>query len=218
MSSLHSLKLLPLTIDSSTKSLTITPSSSSSSSTTSHPTDLPASLLKIAAIHQQILSLDPPNQIPPPPQLVHPKRSAQVAKLRESANAAFKKSAFADAIKLYTLAIKMAADRPAWEPVGLVREELSVLYGNRAQAQMGLRAWVEGANDAECSVKCKPAANEKGWWRKGRCLVEMGRWEDAGAWVEKGLKIEEYKVDGELGRLGKEIRERIEGAERKGRK
>ena len=214
MSRLHSFNLLPITIDPATKALSL----SSSSSSHSHiPTELPESLTKITGTHRQLLSVEAPNQIPPPPQLVHPKRSAQVTKLRESANASYKKEAYPEAIRLYSLAIQMATDRPPWEPAGLVREELSVLYGNRSQAHMGMRSWVEGANDAQVSVKCKAVANEKGWWRRGKCLTEMGRWEDALLWVEKGLKFEEYKDEGELGKLAKEIRERVDRPPRKGK-
>ncbi|PWY85850.1 hypothetical protein BO94DRAFT_557259 [Aspergillus sclerotioniger CBS 115572] len=126
-----------------------------------------------------------------------PARSAQVTKLRDSANAAFRKSNHADAARLYTYAIDMAIGRPGWEPVTLAREELAGLYSNRAQAWMSQRKWPEGLVDARCSVESKPVGNVKAWWRGGRCLVEMGRWEEAKGLVEKGLEVEGRGGEGE---------------------
>ena len=109
-----------------------------------------------------------------------------------------------EAIKLYTYGVEMALGRPAWEPSALVREEAGVLFANRAQAYMVRGMWAEGAADAETSVELKRGGNGKAWWRRGRCLVEMGRWEEAGRWVEAGLEVEGN--EGELAGLAKEIR------------
>lgn len=91
---------------------------------------------------------------------------------------------------MYALAIEMALGRPAWEPVGLVREELSALYANRAQAYMQQQLWAEAWVDAQLSVECNEQGNGKAWWRGGKCLVEMGRWEEAQKWITKALDIE----------------------------
>lgn len=145
---------------------------------------------------------------------MNPKRSAQIAKLRESANTAFKKSAYEDAARLYTYAIDMAAGRPGWEPVGLVREELAPLYANRAQAFMSSQNWAEGWVDAQLSVECAETGNAKAWWRGGKCLAEMGRWEEAKEWLDKALEVEGRNSDG-----AKEIRGLlVEVEERSGRK
>ena len=83
---------------------------------------------------------------------VNPKRTIQINKLRESGNTAYKKGSFPEAANLYGLALRMASDRPPWEASGLVREELSGLYSNRAQAYMAQQMWAEAAVDAEVSV------------------------------------------------------------------
>lgn len=113
-----------------------------------------------------------------------------------------------EAIKLYTYGIEMALGRPTWEPAQLVREEAGVLYANRAQAYMAAQMWAEGAADGETSVEMKRAGNGKAWWRRGRCLCEMGRWEEAQLWVKQGLEVEGN--EGELAGLLKEINAHLE--------
>ncbi|KAJ9642993.1 hypothetical protein H2201_006387 [Coniosporium apollinis] len=180
--------LLPLHLDPSTKAV-----SSSSSTTTSAA--LTTELTALNLLHRSLLSLDTPNGVPPPPVPVNPKRSAQIGKLRETGNTSFRKGAHADAIRMYSLGIDMALGRPGWEPSGLVREEVSGLYANRAQAHMALQQWAEGAVDAECSVEMKRVGNAKGWWRRGRCLFEMGRLEEAREWVGQALEFEAGEQD-----------------------
>lgn len=102
----------------------------------------------------------------------------------------------------------MALTRPPWEPSGLVRDEASGLYANRAQAYMALQNWPEGAIDAEASVEAKKVGNAKAWWRRGRCLMEMGRWEEAREWVGRGLEVEGNEDD--LVGLMKELDARAE--------
>ena len=65
-----------------------------------------------------------------------------------------------------------------------------MLLANRAQAYMSKQDWPEGAADAESSVEMKRTGNAKAWWRRGKCLTEMGRWEEAAEWVRKGLEVE----------------------------
>ncbi|KAF6226798.1 hypothetical protein HO173_012302 [Letharia columbiana] len=189
--------LLPIQMDPASKSL--------SSPTRTLDPDLTA----LNALHRAILAL--PNQIPPPPTNVNPKRSAQVQKMRDQGNASLRTGKSSppsaaqaqEAIKLYTYGIEMATGRPGWEPSALVKEEAGVLFANRAQAYMAARMWPEGAADAETSVELKRAGNGKAWWRRGRCLCEMGRWEEAGRWVRGGLEVEGNEQD--LSGLAKEI-------------
>lgn len=101
----------------------------------------------------------------------------------------------------------MALTRPLWEPSGLVRDEVAGLYANRAQAHMALQNWVEGAVDAETSVEAKRVGNAKAWWRKGKCLIEMGRLEEAREWVGKGLEMEGNEAD--LVNLQKDIEAKL---------
>lgn len=179
---------LPLTIDPQTKAV-----SSTTSSLTDH-------LDELNRFHRQIIALETPNQNIPAPAPVNPKRSVQIGKLRESGNASFKKGAFAEAVKMYDLAIRMALDRPPWEASGLVREELSALHVNRAQALMGQQSWPEAALDAKISTEMKRVGNVKGWWRRGQCLKEMGRLDEARDWLRQGIEFE--RAGPEKGNLG----------------
>ncbi|KAF2198061.1 hypothetical protein GQ43DRAFT_176280 [Delitschia confertaspora ATCC 74209] len=199
MESPDTFTLLPLHMDPTTKTI--------SSTQNPVPHALEAELASLNTLHRSLLSVDTPTGTPPPPVPVNPKRSAQITKLRESGNNEFRKSNYAMAIRMYSLAIEMALGRPGWEPSGLVREEVSGLYANRAQANMALGNWAEGAVDAECSVEMKKVGNAKGWWRRGRCLLEMGRLEEGLEWVGKALEFE--ASEGDLLGLKREIETKI---------
>ena len=186
--------LLPLHLDPTSKAI----------SASSNSRALNEELQTLNNLHRSLLTLESP--VPPPPVPVNPKRSANITKLRESGNNEFRKGKHPEAIKMYTLGLQMALTRPLWEPSGLVRDEVAGLYANRAQSHMALQNWVEGAVDAEASVEAKRVGNAKAWWRKGRCLMEMGRLEEARDWVGRGLEIEGSETD--LVGLLKEIEQR----------
>jgi translocation protein SEC72 len=173
MDDIESFTLLPIHLDPTSKAIT---SSSNSRA-------LQEELTNLNNLHRALLNLESP--IPPP----------QITKLRESGNTEFRKAKHAEAIKFYGLGLQMALTRPLWEPTGLVRDEVASLYANRAQAHMALQNWAEGAIDAEASVEAKKAGNAKAWWRKGRCLMEMGRLEEAKEWVGRGLEMEGNEAD-----------------------
>ncbi|KAK0614792.1 Translocation protein sec72 [Lasiodiplodia hormozganensis] len=189
---------LPLHMDPQTKAI----------SAHNVPAAVQRELEELNQLHRQFLTLETPGQTPPPPVPVNPKRSAGITKLREAGNAAFKKGQYAEAAKCYTMAIELAAGRPPWEPSGLVREELSGLYANRAQAYMSLQDWASGAVDAETSVDLKRVQNAKAWWRRGRCLLEMGRAKEARDWVIQAREFEPNEAD--LQTLAKDIDAAIE--------
>lgn len=195
----------PLIIDPSSKAISL--SSNAGGYTASQTSALNAELAALNILHRSLLTLDPPT-IPPPPIPLNPKRSAQIAKLRDSANTAFRKNNTAEAVKLYSLAIDMAQSRPGWEPVAVAREELAALYSNRAQAFMSQQDWVEGLLDSKASVEAKPMGNVKAWWRGGKCLVEMARWEEAKTLVHRGVEIEGKASEG-----GKELLALLEEVE-----
>jgi translocation protein SEC72 len=197
MSDLDTFTLLPLRIDPQSKAV----------SSTSSDKALDAELSMLNVLHRSLVGLEGPSPVPPPPIPVNPKRSANVTKLRESGNAEFRKGRVAEAIRFYTLGLQMALTRPLWEPSQLVREEVAALYSNRAQAHMAMQAWAEGAVDGEASVEAKRAGNAKAWWRRGRCLMEMGRLEEAREWVGKGVEMEGQEA--ELVALLKELDEKI---------
>ncbi|KAJ4302045.1 hypothetical protein N0V88_002181 [Collariella sp. IMI 366227] len=157
--------------------LTIDPKSKAISTPTPSNRVLEAELAALNTLHRALHALEPPH-------------SANLSKLRESGNAEYRRGHYPEAIKLYTLGLQMALTRPAWEPSQLVREEAHALYSNRAQAHMHLGNWAEGAVDAEASVEAKRQGNAKAWFRRGKCLVEMGRLHEAREWVGKGLEFE----------------------------
>ncbi|KAK4191287.1 hypothetical protein QBC35DRAFT_487856 [Podospora australis] len=195
MSDQDTFTFIPLVMDPKSKAI------SSATSPTSKA--LEAELLALNNLHRSLHGLDAPHVVPPPPVPVNPKRSAQVTKLRESGNTEYRKGNHAEAIKFYTLGLQMALTRPPWEPSQLVREEVHQLYSNRAQAHMQKQNWVEGAIDAEASVACKSQGNAKAWFRRGKCLLEMGRVQDARNAVAKALEFE--GEEGGLAELKKEI-------------
>ncbi|KAI9750156.1 MAG: hypothetical protein M1815_001946 [Lichina confinis] len=171
-------------------------------------------LAALNQLHRAVVGLD--GGAPPPPVPVNPKRSAQINKLRESGNASFRKGAYGDAIRMYTFGLEMALGRPPWEPAGLVRDEVAALYANRAQAHMAMQAWADAMVDAGTSVEMKRVGNAKGWWRRGRCLLEMGRLDEARDWVGRALEFEGHESD--LAGLMKEIESLIERREKGGSK
>ncbi|KAF4121943.1 translocation protein SEC72 [Geosmithia morbida] len=167
-------------------------------------------LEQLNTLHRSLISTTEavsPHGVPLPPVPVNPKRSANISKLRDNGNAEYRKARYEDALKLYTLGIQMAQGRPVWEPSALVREELSGLYANRAQAYMALQQWPEGAVDAQTSVDIRRVGNAKAWWRRGKCLQEMGRLEEARSWVKQGLEVEGEEA--ELMSLLKDINSRL---------
>lgn len=204
MADLTHFDMLPLAVDPESNAI--------SSSTNSR--SLNAELAALNALHRTLLSspeaTHPKTNVPLPPVPVNPKRSANITKLRDNGNAEYKKQKYAEAHQLYTLGIQMAVSRPSWEPSAIAREELSGLYANRAQASMALGNWAEAAVDAETSVEVRKQGNAKAWWRKGKCLLEMGRLEDAREWVKKALELEGQEA--ELTALLKEIDDKITAA------
>ncbi|KAF5989265.1 translocation [Fusarium coicis] len=201
MSDLTHFDLLPLQMDPQSKA--ISPQQPSRT--------LNAELEALNTLHRSLLNVESPTGAPPPPVPVNPKRTAQVTKLRDSGNNEYRKGKYPEAIKYYTLGFQMAMQRPMWEPSQLVREEISGILANRAQAHMAMQNWAEGAVDAHASVEARWVGNAKAWWRRGRCLAEMGRLEEARDWVRRGLEVE--GEEGELVQLLKDLEERIEKQE-----
>ncbi|KAL1887160.1 hypothetical protein Sste5346_010403 [Sporothrix stenoceras] len=200
MSELDTFTFYPLRMDPKTKEL------SSIEPTRALDNELTA----LNTLHRTLQNIEGGAPVPPPPIPVNPKRTANVNKLRDSGNADFRKGRYAEAIKFYTLGLQMALTRPVWEPPQLVHEEVATLYANRAQAHMATQNWPEGAVDAEASVEAKKTGNAKAWWRRGKCLLEMGRLEEAQEWVRRGLEMEGEEHD--LLGLRVEIQSRLDKA------
>lgn len=193
------IEVLPLELDAQTKAV--------SASRLAGNKALQTELAALNTLHRTLLGLETASQVPPAPIPVNPKRSAQVTKLRDSGNDCYRRSKYDEAIKFYGLGLQMALARPPWEPQQLVREEVAALFANRAQAYMSLQRWAEGAVDAEASVEAKRVGNAKAWWRRGRCLTEMGRLDEAREWVSRGLEMEgeEAELKTLLGEIEKKL-------------
>ncbi len=207
---------IPLHLDPTTKAISAISSSSLDSETLT-------AINNLNALHTTLKTLETPNQIPPPPVHVNPKRSAQIQKLKDSASTSQRKGLYPEAVRLWSFAIDMASGRPAWEPAGLVREELSILYVARGQSYAGDSKWVEAWKDAEMSVECKAGpqqlpngqkgpGNVKAWVLGGRCLGEMGRWGEVVEWLEKGVEVEGVSNAPGQGEDGKEMLRMLDAA------
>ena len=194
MADLDHFDLLPLQMDAQSKAI----------SSSGRSRQVAAELEQLNTLHRAMVTMESTQHgVPPPPVPVNPKRTGQVTKLRDNGNAEYRKNKYEEAIRLYSLGIQMALQRPMWEPAALVREEVSGLLANRAQAHMALQNWPEGGVDAEASVEARRVGNAKAWWRRGKCLLEMGRLDEAREWAKKGLEVE--GEEGELVALLKEI-------------
>lgn len=182
---------LPVHIDAATKQVSVLSSDQATQDAIAFVNDL----------HTQFKGLETANNVPPPPVPVNPKRTAQINKLRDTAAQAAKKGNHAEAIRVLTVALQMAFTRPDWEPSGLKREELAVLYLSRAGSNAENRDWVEAHRDAICSTECKKGpsrtpqgqmipGNPTAWTIAGKALLEMGRTGEAVELLQKGVETE----------------------------
>lgn len=145
----------------------------------------------------------PPSPAKPPP----PQRSAQISKLKDSGNAAFKAHKFNEAIRFYSLAIDMALARPPWEAAALCRDETVILLCNRSAAKFALNEFAESLADAEAVVELKKPW-PKGHFRKCKALQAMGRLEEAKIAIELGLMYDPNDNDCNI--VLREIKKAIE--------
>jgi translocation protein SEC72 len=196
-SSLDTFNVLPITMDETTKAL----------SANSNDPILIRELEEVNNLHRALKSIpEVTDGVPPAPSQVGPKRSALIERMRQTGNNAFRKQNYAEAIDLYSHAISMALTRPGWEPSPLLRGELQQLYANRAQAHIGIANWPEALADANASIDFKRVGNAKAHWRKGKCLKEMGRLEEARDALEYGL---EFGSDPELSNMLRDVNEML---------
>ena len=95
--------------------------------------------------------------------------------LKDKGNAEFKVGNYDAAIGHFSSAIKL--------------EPSHVLYSNRSACNCGLRKYDDALKDAESCIGLKGDWG-KGYGRKGAALHGMGRFDDAVAAYEAGLKVE----------------------------
>ncbi|CAG8504395.1 13310_t:CDS:1 [Racocetra fulgida] len=138
------------------------------------------------ALHKSLLQI---NGDIPPPNAINQKLANQINSLREEGNKYYKAQNYPEAIKLYSLAIEMAFQRPVWEPCELTRRDVSTCLINRAAAHMAINSWLNAYIDAEWGIRIKPDY-VKGYFRKGKALMEMKRYDEAVQAFEIGLGFE----------------------------
>ncbi|GAA5803034.1 hypothetical protein EDC94DRAFT_693268 [Helicostylum pulchrum] len=127
----------------------------------------------------------------PAPNAPNPTRNAQVTRLKEEGNKYFKQNNYIEAIRFYTMAVDLSWSRPLWEPLAFqyVREELAPVLSNRSAAYLSLENYVEAYVDAEMVTRLKREWS-KGWFRKGKALVGLGRVAEAAEAFETGLRFD----------------------------
>ncbi len=143
----------------------------------------------INALTRSLKALPPQVPFPPPPNMVPPQRSLAITKAKEDGNAAFKKGELAEAIKMYTLAVDVAASRPLWESHQIACNELSAVLANRSAALAEVKDYISALCDAEAVIKLKRPWS-KGHYRKGKALAGLGRHREAREAYEVGMQFD----------------------------
>lgn len=131
---------------------------------------------------------------PPPPQSVNPNRSKQVEISKKQGNDAFKAGNWGDALKLYSMSLDMAASRPPWEPAALANDEMAVLLCNRSAAFFGAELFAEAYADAHACIELKKPWM-KGYFRKAKACIKLGRYREAKEVLRAGLTYEPHSED-----------------------
>ncbi|CAG8500691.1 3055_t:CDS:1 [Acaulospora colombiana] len=137
------------------------------------------------SLHKSLLQI---NGNIPPPNAVNERLSRQIMGLKEEGNKQFKAENYLEAIRLYTLAIEMAFQRPMWEPHEITAHDVSICLSNRSAAYMGIKSWVNAYVDAEWGIRIK-SDYVKGYFRKGKALMAMRRYDEAIKAFEVGLEF-----------------------------
>ena len=87
------------------------------------------------------------------------------------------------------MALDMAASRPPWEPAAMASDEMSVLLSNRSAAFMGAELYAEAYADAHACIELKKAWT-KGYFRKAKACIKLGKYKEAKDVLETGLTYE----------------------------
>lgn len=146
--------------------------------------------------HNQLAaSIKPLAELPPPNKPV-PSVNAEVNRLKMEGNTAYKTLKYTEAITHYSAAVDLAWSRPLWEPLAFqfVREELAPILSNRSAAHVALHDYVRALVDAEIVTQLKTDWS-KGWFRKGKALFGLQRFEEAIKAYHKGLRYADNNED-----------------------
>ncbi|CAD6888132.1 unnamed protein product [Tilletia laevis] len=146
------------------------------------------------ALIRSIASLPKEIPIPPPPNVLPPQRSMAITKAKDDGNAAYRKKDWLNAIRMYTLAVDVAASRPLWESNTVARDELSVCLANRSAAFAAVDDWIGALCDADALIKLKRNWS-KGHYRKGKALIGLNRYPEARESFQLGLQFEPDNPD-----------------------
>lgn len=145
------------------------------------------------ALVRSLKALPPQVPFPPPPNVIPPQRSMAISKAKDEGNVAYRKGDYAEAIKLFTLALDVAASRPLWESNQVARDEMALCLANRSAAFAQVGDWIGSLSDAEACVKLKRPWS-KAHFRKGNALVGLGRIDEAREAYELGLQFDPKSV------------------------
>ncbi|CAG8502497.1 454_t:CDS:1 [Ambispora gerdemannii] len=160
--------------------------------------DLDFSLLN--QLYKNLKTID--GRIPASP-AANPNLSTQINRLKEEGNKNFRAQNYAEAIKLYSLAVDMAFQRPVWESFAAAKEDISVCLCNRAQAYIDSGAWVDAYVDSVAVVKMRWDWS-KGHFRMGKALMGLKRYDEA---------IEAFKLGSNIEPQSEEIKTALKDAE-----
>ena len=101
----------------------------------------------------------------------------------------FKRGLASQAITRYTAAASLAIQRPPWEASQFMREELTTAVSNRSAAYCDTRDYLSALADAETVIAIRRNWT-KGYLRKAKALLGLGRLRDAADAVRLGLDFE----------------------------
>ncbi|KAJ9101472.1 hypothetical protein QFC19_005123 [Naganishia cerealis] len=136
-----------------------------------------------------VMSLISPGMVPPPPNVQFPNTAESIKGVRDKGNEHFKSGHYPQAVQLYTQSMVMSLNRPPWEQISFVKDEISSAMLNRSVAASKMGAWTPAYADAETCIKMNPR-NTKAHFRKATALQGMGRLDEALAALETGLVFE----------------------------
>ncbi|KAJ9119054.1 hypothetical protein QFC22_003545 [Naganishia vaughanmartiniae] len=139
-----------------------------------------------------VMSLISPGMVPPPPNVQFPNTAESIKGVRDKGNEQFKTGNYSHAAQLYTQSMVMSLNRPPWEQISFVKDEISSAMLNRSVAASKMGAWTAAYADAETCIKLNPR-NPKAHFRYAASLAigsGMGRLDEALAALETGLVFE----------------------------
>ncbi|CAG8625864.1 6907_t:CDS:2 [Ambispora leptoticha] len=145
--------------------------------------------LDFSSLNQLSKNLKAINGRIPASNAANPNLSTQINRLKDEGNKNFHAQNYAEAIRLYSLAVDMAFQRPVWESYIVAKEEISLCLCNRAAAYIANGAWVDAYVDTVAVVKIRREWS-KGHFRMGKALVGLKRYDEAIDAFNLGLELE----------------------------